>query len=147
MPVTGLHTFDKTVHETNSWIASLADQLGIGERELAFAALRATLHVLSDQLPPDTAAHLGDQLPMLLCGVYYEGWHPGATPARIRHKDALLQRLGAELPAGVDLDLERVVQSVCSVIWEKVEPGEVAKLARMTPEALRDFWPRVTRDD
>jgi uncharacterized protein (DUF2267 family) len=147
MAITGLDTFDKTVHETNSWIASLAGHLGVGERELAFKALRATLHALRDQLQPDTAAHLGDQLPILLRGVYYEGWHPSSTPTRIRHKEALLQRVRAEFPAGFGLGLERVVQAVFTVIWEKVEPGEVAKLTRMTPEELRDLWPRVARDD
>jgi uncharacterized protein (DUF2267 family) len=147
MAVTGLPVFDKTVHETNGWLASLAEKLGAGERELAFKVLRATLHALRDQLPPDSAAHLADQLPILLRGVYYEGWHPGATPARLRHKEALLQRVRAELPPGVDLPVEGMVQAVFAVIWEKVEPGEVAKLTRMTPAELRDLWPRVARDD
>ena len=146
MALTGLSVFDKTVHETNGWIASLADRLGI-DHALAFKALRATLHALRDQLPPDTAAHLGDQLPMLLRGAYYEGWHPSVTPARLRHKEALLRRIGTELPADIDLALDAVVEAVFGVIWEKVEPGEVAKLARMTPEELRDLWPRVARDD
>lgn len=35
MSITGLDTFDKTVHETNSWLASLADHLGFAERERA----------------------------------------------------------------------------------------------------------------
>lgn len=147
MAITGLDTFDTTVHETNGWLASLADHLGLAERERVYKALRATLHALRDQLGPDTAAHFGDQLPILLRGVYYEGWHPSATPARIRHKEAFLQRVNVEFPAGADLGLERVVQAVFAVLWEKVEPGEVAKLTRMTPAELRDLWPRVARDD
>lgn len=35
MSITGLDTFDKTVHETNSWLALLADHLGFAERERA----------------------------------------------------------------------------------------------------------------
>lgn len=147
MSITGLAAFDKTVHETNAWISAVADQLGVGEREFAFKALRTTLHALRDQLGANTAAHLGDQLPILLRGVYYEGWHPDSTPARLRHKEAFLQRIRSEFQAGFGLGLERVAQAVFAVMWEKVEPGEVAKLTRMMPEELRDLWPRVARDD
>jgi uncharacterized protein (DUF2267 family) len=36
------------------------------------------LHVLRDRLTPEQAVHLGAQLPILVRGVYYEGW--GASP-------------------------------------------------------------------
>ncbi len=57
MAVTGLDTFDKTVHETNSWIDSVADRRA-GARIQGAAR---TLHALRDQLGPSMAAHLGDQ--------------------------------------------------------------------------------------
>ena len=146
MAITGLDTFDKTIHETNSWIKAVADELGIGDRELALRALRAALHALRDQLGANTAAHLGDQLPILLRGFYYEGWHPGSTPARLRQKAAFLERIGSEFPIGSALDLDRAARAVFAVMWEKVEPGEVAKLTRMLPREVRELWPRVARD-
>jgi uncharacterized protein (DUF2267 family) len=33
------------------------------------------LHAPRDRLPPEVAVHLGAQFPMLVRGVYYEGWH------------------------------------------------------------------------
>jgi uncharacterized protein (DUF2267 family) len=145
MAITGLDTFDKTVHETNSWISAVAKHLWLGEREVAFKALRATLHALRDQLEPSTAAHLGDQLPILLRGVYYEAWHPALTPSRLRHKAAFLERIHSEFPAGFGLGLERVATAVFTVMREKVEPGEVAKLIRVLPAELRDLWPPIAQ--
>ena len=48
--------------------------------EAASACLRAALHALRDRIGLENAVHLGAQLPMLLRGAYYEGWHPAATP-------------------------------------------------------------------
>lgn len=119
--------------------------LRLDERKLAFKALRATLHTLCYQLEADTAAHLGDQLPILLRGVYYESWHPRSMSARLRDKAAFLERIHSEFPAGCGLGLERVARAVFSTMWEKVEPGEAAKLTRVMPEELRELWPCVAR--
>jgi len=37
---------------------------------------------------PREAVHLGEQLPMLIHGLYYEGWHPGNKPLKERSKKA-----------------------------------------------------------
>jgi hypothetical protein len=28
-------------------------------------------------------------------------------------------------------------------MWQKVDPGEVAKMAKLMPAELREFWPRI----
>ncbi len=49
MSMTGLPVFDHTVHETNTWLHELMEELG-PDKQRAYSALRATLHALRDRL-------------------------------------------------------------------------------------------------
>ena len=81
MSATGLDVFDETIHKTNSWLKEISEALG-SDRRGAYRALRAVLHALRDRLTVDEAAHLGDQLPMLVRGIYYEAWRPAGNTNR-----------------------------------------------------------------
>ena len=78
---TGLGVFDATVQDTNLWLKGLSAELGDCERQEAFAALRAVLHALRDRLQAHAAVNLAAQLPMLLRGLYYEGWTMPEKPS------------------------------------------------------------------
>jgi Uncharacterized conserved protein (DUF2267) len=43
------------------------------------------LHALRDRLPQQNAVELGAQLPMVIRGMYYEGWDLQKEPSRGRH--------------------------------------------------------------
>ena len=51
---------------------------------------RAVLHALRDRIGPIHTAQLGAQLPMLVRGLYYEGWRANAAPTHERHREAFL---------------------------------------------------------
>ena len=92
MSSTGLEVFDTTLQETNHWLKLMMGELGTDSRRTAFGALRGALHALRDRIDVDNAAHLGAQMPMLLRGAYYEGWHPAATPTRTARSSSTLGR-------------------------------------------------------
>jgi len=75
MSTTGLELFDETVHKTNTWLKEIAKTLEL-DRHGTYQVLRAVLHSLRDRLTIEETAHLGDQLPMLVRGIYYEGGVP-----------------------------------------------------------------------
>ena len=140
MPETGLAVFDTTIQATNEWLNELMDELDVEDKHHAYSVLRATLHALRDRLPPDEAAHLGAQLPMLVRGFYYEGWRPSGTHPKERSKAAFLDHIASELrePAG---DVEPAVRAVFRLLLNRVSTGEVIDVQLLLPAGVRDLWP------
>ena len=147
MSATGLATFDKTLQETNAWLKGVVDRLNLDDRHTAYVVLRATLHALRDRIGPENAVHLGAQLPMLLRGLYYEGWHMAGTPTKERSMQQFLDHIRSEMPPQLSQDADRAARAVFDVMWERIEPGEVAKVIGRLPLDLRDLWPRVAQPD
>lgn len=116
-------------------------------RKGGYAALKATLHVLRDRIPPHSAVHLGDQLPTLIRGIYYENWTMAGKPTNERHLASFLDHLAAEIPRGMRLDSEDAAYAVFEVMSQRMDHGEIAKVVRMLSLKLRDLWPLLTQID
>lgn len=142
---TGLDTFDKTVQESNLWLKDVMERLNTRDRHHAYSTLRAVLHALRDRIGPESAAHLGAQLPMLLRGLFYEGWDPTGKPTKERHEAAFLAHIAKELPRAEPGEVEQGITTVLDVLSKHVDRASAAKLAGMFPKELRKFWPAFIR--
>ena len=138
MSLTGLEVFDSTVHKTNQWLKEIMEELGTEDRHLAYVAMRATLQALRDRLGPEGAAELGAQLPILVRGVFYEGWTPKQTPVRARHREDFLLMVRARVSNG-ELDLEAGVRTVLNVLARHVG-AEAEKIRHNMPRELKELW-------
>ena len=98
MTMTGLQTLDHSVQTTNVWLNGIMQELHTMDRQEAWQALRASLHALRDRLPVDEAAHLAAQLPLVIRGVYFEGWRPAGKPDKVRDAQEFLGHVRRELP-------------------------------------------------
>ncbi len=134
---TGLAAFDSTVQTAHIWINEVAERLGWQDKQRAYLALRAVLHALRDRLSVDGAAALGAQLPLLVRGFYYEGWHPAGKPRKERKLEEFLAHVAAAFPDEAVIDPE----AVFGVIARHVDPGEVEKAKGLLPAELRSLWP------
>ena len=138
---TGLRAFDTTVQESNIWLKDIMEEEGWKDHQKAYKALRSALHVLRDRLTADEAAHLGAEMPMLIRGIYYEGWRPHENPKK-RTREAFLSYVAEGFQNDPDIDPEKVIRSVFSVIQSHVAEGEIADVKANLPEELRRLWPR-----
>src|SRR5438045_5922213 len=93
-----LDVLDTTVQKTYIWIRQVMEEAGLADRHEAYLALRAVLHALRDRLTVEEASHLSAQLPMLVRGIYFEGWRPSESPARISTQDEFVERVASYLP-------------------------------------------------
>jgi uncharacterized protein (DUF2267 family) len=142
MSDTGVGAFDRTMQKTHIWLNAIMNGLSV-DRETAYSALRATLHTLRDRLPIEAAVHLGAQLPMLVRGMFYEGYKPSSTPVRERRQEEFLERLRLELKRN-DLDVAQVARIVFGVMGDHVTEGEAQHVREILPRPVRELWPEVS---
>ncbi|HEY0834475.1 MAG TPA: DUF2267 domain-containing protein [Azospirillum sp.] len=144
MSSTGLPVFDETIHLTNSWLREIMDELHADDRQLAYRALRAVLHAVRDRLDPVMAAHFGAQLPMLVRGFFFEGWHPGATAGAGRHLKDFYAQVAKEMHDTPNLDPARVTDAVLGVVSQRLPLGTTLKVTDLLPHELRNLWRLTT---
>jgi uncharacterized protein (DUF2267 family) len=140
MTTTGLDIFDKTVQTTNIWLGELGEELGPDKRR-CYHALRAVLFALRDRLLPDQAFHLSAELPMLVRGVFWEGYRLPDKPERIRSREEFLASVEKRTAPSVDVDAEVSAMAVFGLLERHLAPGEVAKIKQDLPDAIRALFP------
>lgn len=133
-----LPVFDTTIQVTNEWLNDVCAELQMADPHRGYAALRSVLHALRDRLPVPLAAHLAAQLPVLLRGVYYEGWDPSRVPEKL-HGNEFLKRIGYECQEPRRPHMEELVQAVFRVIRDRISPGEIEKVLSVLPQDLQDL--------
>jgi uncharacterized protein (DUF2267 family) len=142
MSMTGFDVFDRTVQKTNIMLQELGQALHLEERHDVYLSLRAVLHALRDRLPAAEAAQLAAQLPLLMKGVYFEGWRPGAVPVKVRDRQEFLGAIRAELRTRMPTaDAERSTRAVFELLASHVSQGEIRQVIDSLPPDLRDLWP------
>lgn len=137
MSNTGLTEFDTTVQKTNELLKEIetAFDWPQEQRNQSYAALRAVLHTLRDRLPVEEAVQLGAQLPMLVRGIYYEGWNPSKVPIKMS-KEEFLQKVRLEFPFSIEGDIEDVIEIVLTALRKYVSAGEAEDIASILPKDL-----------
>jgi uncharacterized protein (DUF2267 family) len=137
MSTTGYQAFDTTIQKTNLVLRDIEQIYGWPpvRRQQSYAAVRAVLHALRDRLPIAEAADLGAQLPMLLRGLYYEGWEPARVPVKMGRQeflDAVRDQFRFEVTGG----MATLVTNVFQVLSRYISDGERADVAATLPDDL-----------
>lgn len=141
MSRTEVAPFEAAVQTSNTWINQLLDELEWTDRHQAYKALRVVLHALRDRLPLQEVIDLGAQLPMLLRGLYYEGWKPGAQVLKVRKKEEFLIPIEEAFRDDPEIFPEAVTWGVFRLLANHVSKGEINDVLHCLPTDLRALWP------
>jgi uncharacterized protein (DUF2267 family) len=136
-----INEFQTAVPAVEEWLQDLQQRLQWQDRAKVYQAFLVTLHALRDSLPREEAIYVGAQLPPLLRGLYYEGWHPSGRVATARSRSAFLERIQDGVHRDPGIDAEQVGHAVFSLLADRLPAGELEEARAATPEALRMFWP------
>lgn len=92
-------------------------------------------------LPPGKAVYLGAEFPVLLRGLYYEGWHPRQRSAAPRDREGFLTCIHESLHRDPGIDADHVARSVFALLAERISMPEIEDLRAACPEPLQGLWP------
>jgi uncharacterized protein (DUF2267 family) len=95
---------------------------------------------LRDALPREEAVYLGAQLPLLLRGLYYEGWRPAGRRSA-QSLDAFCARIHEAVDHDPGIDPEAVARAVLALIAARLAPSEIEDVIAATPRSLHALWP------
>lgn len=138
--------FDQTVQETHRWLHEISEEMGDPRPKIAYHALRGVLFGLRDRLPVAEVHDLAAQLPTLIRGIFFEGYHPSGKPEKL-HREAFLKRVSEELQQAGGANPEHAARAVFSVLGRHVSEGEIREVREGLPKDLRSLWPeRVPAD-
>lgn len=143
MPQTGYHSIDTTVDKTNRILHLIEESYDWPKerRNQSYNALRAVLHALRDRLTVDEAVDFAAQLPVLVRGIYYDGWHPSQVPKKM-HRDEFLDQIRAEMPPyEIQGGLEGLVRTVAGALRVHITEGEWEDVKAEMPKDLAAMLP------
>jgi uncharacterized protein (DUF2267 family) len=144
MKLTGLDVFDAAVERSTIWLQDLMQELNWDDRRQTFFALRSVLQCLRDHFDAENAARIGNQLPLLIRGAYYENWEPKGQPKVWKSSDDLLHSV-CQLAEKTEMATpsETIVQAVFRLLDKKATAGELEDLQNILPPDLRVLWPHT----
>ncbi|HLT38399.1 MAG TPA: DUF2267 domain-containing protein [Enhygromyxa sp.] len=144
MSPSNVPSLNRSIHKTQLWLKELTDHGHLDNEQQAYSVLRAVLHALRDRLTIDEAANFAAQLPMIIRGVYYEGWRPSAAPIKYKDRSEFYERIRHELRDNAAVDVAHATDGVFALLSAKITAGEMANLREMMPADLRLLWPQQT---
>lgn len=132
--------FTQAAQQAQQWVNELADDLNWDERR-SYRLLRCTLHALRDWLSQEEMVDLSAQLPVLIRGIYFEGWKPLETPVWERNKGDFIERLKNAFSDDPLNDPDGAVAAVFRLLDRHVSHGEIVQVRNSMKKSLRELWP------
>lgn len=134
--------FDNTIHKTNVWLKDIrkAMKWRDDEHDRSYRALRVVLHALRDHLTVQESSDLAAQLPLLVRGIYFEGWNPTKTPVLDRTLDGFLAQIERSFKDDIIAEPDQVARAVLKVVSDHVTAGEIADIKQSLPKPIRALW-------
>ncbi len=140
MSATGLKIIDSAAQSTNEWVNEVNQRTGWDHKHRAYRLLRAVLHAVRDHLNPDEAAQLAAQMPVLIRGIFYEGWNPSKTPVKERSREAFIARVQKDFETDPLGDAPQAIGAVVALLDEKISAGEMDDVRGALSKSIRSLF-------
>jgi uncharacterized protein (DUF2267 family) len=141
-----MHPFEKINQTATPWVESMMAELSTTDPHRALRALGAGLEAVRELLTPAQAARFGARLPLLIRGLFFEGWNPTIAPREIHRRDQFLALVGGKYAPRADVPTDAIVAAFLGVLDRQLGAEALAEVASKLPAPLGDFgWPEPAR--
>ncbi|WP_299961295.1 DUF2267 domain-containing protein [uncultured Roseobacter sp.] len=140
MSAQGLEVIDHTVQLTHEWINELAARLDWSSKRSALRLLRLTLHRVRDHLLPNELAQFSAQLPLLVRGMFFEGWVPKHTPIKDRNAEEFKNAIDSQMREAEEYRGPEDIRCVFDLLNARLTKGEIEDVRANLPMAIRALW-------
>jgi uncharacterized protein (DUF2267 family) len=134
-----MHPFEKLTQTANPWVESMMAELRVTDPYKAVRALGAGLATLRELMTPREMARFVGLLPVVVRGLFFEGWEPQVKPREIHHRSQLLALLGQKYAPHADLPTDLLLTAFLAVLNQRLRPEEMAEIARKLHPLTGDF--------
>lgn len=111
-----MHIFEKHNQEAQSWIDDMMMELGTDDPFKALHALRAGLQALRDRMAIEEAAQLAAELPVLIRGLFFDGWTPTAARRPVDKRSDFLALVREKYSPRSDAPTDEVARATFAVL-------------------------------
>ncbi len=126
---------EKSLQKLNEWLNEIEKELGLRGRQEAYDVLRSVLHTLRDRLPPAEVSDFAAELPLVIKGIYYDGWNPAKNPQKMDRFE-FLRKVHSHFRYSIGVDPEKMVHAVFKTIHHHIPNGEMKDVKGALPKNL-----------
>jgi uncharacterized protein (DUF2267 family) len=98
------------------------------------------MFTIRDRISIEEAFHLSAQLPLLVRGVFWEGYRPAHKPERFRSLDEFLAKVEENIGQIAPINAEDASRAVFGVLARHLPPGELEDVKHLLPEPVRRLF-------
>jgi len=139
--------FEKFCNEAQAWAHEIAEGIRAPERtDWALSVLRAVMHTLRDRTMQQEVFHLSAQLPVLIRGIYFEGYDPKNKPVKM-NADEFISTVKKRMSPGVDVPPGEAIRAVMAVLYHKVSRGELEDIRGSMPKDIQKMWNQLMPEE
>lgn len=133
-----LHSPEVNLQEANGWFNELNLSMPTSSRE-TFLVFKAVLHSIRDTLNAQNATYLGTHLPLLIKGIYYEGWDPSNNPRNLSCTEDFFDIVDERYHGERIIEAVEEISAVVRFLSKKIGQDE-SWLRDFVPKELSVLW-------
>jgi uncharacterized protein (DUF2267 family) len=140
MSSTKVSSLDRSIQSSIEWLNDIKEELKWKDDERVYAATKVTLQTLRDRMIVDETFELAAQMPLLLKGIYFDGYDPSGKPLTIRSREELFDEIQDRFDKAEGLSGEIITRAVLKVLYKRAGEGEMDDIKENMPADIQGLF-------